>query len=165
MLDDAWDTLKILAGENTRESVSQSDAPEMADRLEWVFVDEARSALVDASVGELKQRFREWVRAEQKAGDGVPDSPRYQYFIQADCKSLASIFNNALNQWTPDHVNLIRAWEGEDDVMKIPATAIGAELYAELADEGAWSALYHSGRYDEYLEDDTDYGDERVPGS
>ncbi|EJT81069.1 hypothetical protein GGTG_01056 [Gaeumannomyces tritici R3-111a-1] len=95
-----WDTLKVLTEDNTCESISWSDAPETAGRLEWVFVEEP--AIVNASAADLKRRFREWALSENPDGI-ILDPPRYQYFVQADWESLLSASNNGLNKWTPDH--------------------------------------------------------------
>ncbi|KAI6272160.1 hypothetical protein MCOR27_008494 [Pyricularia oryzae] len=68
----AWDLLKVLTEDNTHESISFSDAPEIADRLKWIFVEEP--AIVDVSAEALRQRFREWALAENPGV--IPNLPQ-----------------------------------------------------------------------------------------
>ncbi|EJT71884.1 hypothetical protein GGTG_11137 [Gaeumannomyces tritici R3-111a-1] len=155
LLDSSWKTLETLTPEGLRGEAEGSYAPGVAQRLEWVtFFDES---LIDAPAEELERRFRAWVRSRRPRDDGgVPGSsvPLYRYYLHSDADSLDSISAQAQNQATPDWIWLVRAWaENGEDRMRIPVGEIGPALYAKLASDEAWTALYHSGKYDEQLTD------------
>ncbi|KAK1768776.1 hypothetical protein QBC33DRAFT_533642 [Phialemonium atrogriseum] len=93
-----WETFKRLVDEKMREFVAQSDAPEIVDQLEWVFVDQDPE-LEGASLDKLKRRYRAWAREENQNLNydidhmpvGVSRGSRYTYFIQVDEEALRSL--------------------------------------------------------------------------
>ncbi|KAI6814026.1 hypothetical protein KC327_g4385 [Hortaea werneckii] len=80
--------------------MQRSDAPEVADKLEWTFVED-RAALDGASRSQLRERFKQWAaqaiiaeqpRAQAQAQeDSLFGIPRYNYFIQIDEEALQSV--------------------------------------------------------------------------
>jgi hypothetical protein len=80
--------------------MQKSDAPEVADKLEWTFVED-RAALDGASRTQLRERFKQWAaqaifteqpRAQAQAQeDPTFGIPRYDYFIQVDEEALQSV--------------------------------------------------------------------------
>ena len=123
--DEAWERFKRIVLERTQEDMRESDAPEVADKLEWTFVED-RAALDGVSRPQLRERFKQWAaqaivteqpraKAEIKQ-DPAPTFgiPRYNYFIQVDEEALQSVlaapkidpsgegFVNFVNaRWTP----------------------------------------------------------------
>jgi hypothetical protein len=117
-LDRHWQSFKRLIEEETREFIAESDAPELAEELDWVFVE--NPTLEDASLDELKRRFRAWARAEANYDiDSTPDDrgSRYTYFIQVDEDTLRSLleYHDPTNPATyvnlySGFVNIVRGW-------------------------------------------------------
>ncbi|CAH0026954.1 unnamed protein product [Clonostachys rhizophaga] len=116
-LDAARATLQRLVLEDLRECVAESNALEIADRMDWAFV--ADPELEGASLDELKRRFRAWARAAPPCDldaykSGTSRCSRYDLFVQADEEALRSVvpdpgsYNAALLSGA--HVNLVRAW-------------------------------------------------------
>ena len=160
-LDSHWKNLKRLVEQQSRESIAESDAPDIAEKLDWVFVEDPE--LEHASLDELKGRFKAWARAENPNYDinnapGVRGS-RYTYFIQVDEAALRSSPNVTDATRNRGHVNIVRAWQdslppdeattdefGEavdnEDWMKIKARMLDADFYMELDDDEAWYRLY-----------------------
>jgi hypothetical protein len=98
--DQAWDRFKQIICESTRTIMQSSDAPEVANGLEWTFVED-RATLDGASRSQLRERFRQWApqaiiteqprdqaRFNPNATFGVP---RYHYFVQVDEQALESV--------------------------------------------------------------------------
>ncbi|KAH7316833.1 hypothetical protein B0I35DRAFT_264180 [Stachybotrys elegans] len=166
-LDAAWAMLQRLVLENLHESIAESDAPEIADRMDWPFV--AGPELEGASLDELKRRFRAWARADAPRGlgpyePGISRGSRYDFFVQADEEALRSLVpdpgstHSAL--LSSAHVNLVRGWvdprQGEEatdangepvdneDWMKIQLDVISTHYYIELGDDDAWYAYYRA---------------------
>jgi hypothetical protein len=76
-----------------RKDIAQSDALEIADRLEWTWVEDATS-LDGASTSTLRQRFRVWVADEVARQPGACQPaviPRFRYFIKVDQEVLHSL--------------------------------------------------------------------------
>ncbi|KAI6814616.1 hypothetical protein KC340_g16011 [Hortaea werneckii] len=98
--DKAWTRFKQIVFENTQNEMQRSDAPEVADKLEWTFVED-RAALDGASRSQLRERFKQWAaqaiiaeqpRAQAQAQeDSLFGIPRYNYFIQIDEEALQSV--------------------------------------------------------------------------
>jgi hypothetical protein len=57
--EEAWNRFEQIILENTQEEMQESDAPEVADKLEWTFVED-RAALDGASRTQLRKRFNQW---------------------------------------------------------------------------------------------------------
>lgn len=100
--DEAWDRFKDFVDQQSRQFIAESDTPEIADSLEWTFI-ENRDTLDNASKDQLRAHFKKWaadaVYAEnpryeerQNATFGIP---RYSFFIQVDEDSLRSVLNEA----------------------------------------------------------------------
>ncbi len=126
--DPAWARFKQIINERSRQDVADSDVPELANSLEWTFVED--STTLDRASKELtRARFRTWTasgaeEAEQPRAIGhwAPmKSPRYEYFVRADEGALRSFVNEAPQP--PDfdlegvgYVNLVDAsWRPHDD--------------------------------------------------
>jgi hypothetical protein len=98
--DAAWDCFKQIVLERTQEEMQESDTPEVADKLEWTFVED-RAALDGASRSQLRERFKQWaaqaIVTEQPRAkaeiEHVPTFgiPRYNYFVQVDEEALQSV--------------------------------------------------------------------------
>ncbi|KAK3946799.1 hypothetical protein QBC32DRAFT_356491 [Pseudoneurospora amorphoporcata] len=101
--DDAWARFRARVERESRASISRSDAPEIADKLEWTWVEDA-AALDGIPRGALRERFRAWVGAEkermltarraegQEALEFDPAAvPRYAFFVQVDEEALRSV--------------------------------------------------------------------------
>lgn len=147
--DTAWESVKSVTEETARQRVATSDAPDIADKMDWVFVED-RENLDGASREKLKRRFRVWARAEnpgwnvdeEKYGRGS----RYTFFIQVDEAALRSI---ATGDGRP-YVNIVRGWEdaataeGADgeDWMKIQTDALNLGFYVELNNDEASYTVY-----------------------
>lgn len=94
--DAAWARFKRIIEQRSRREIAESDTPEVADSLEWTFVEDA-STLDGASRDQLRARFRAWVpgaaRTEQPRSEDrfVKRNPRYGLFIQVDEDVLRSV--------------------------------------------------------------------------
>jgi hypothetical protein len=119
-------------------SVAESDAPSIAETMDFVFVEDP--ALEDASVEELQRRFQTWARDNYPEGFNIDDDmsmtrgSRYEFFLKVDGEGL----------WN-GYVGLVRAWPcspGSEDWMKVRAGAVGPELYVQLDNPEAWYAYY-----------------------
>jgi hypothetical protein len=159
-LDGYWKEFKRRVEAESRKLIAESDAPGIAEKLDWVFVEDPE--LENASRDELKRRFREWARVKNpncdidniRHGRGA----RYTYFIQVDEDALLSIADTPNNSRNQGHVNIVRAWqdllpldeatdqfgEAEDsaDWMKMKVDMMDAEFYIELDDDEAWYTFY-----------------------
>ncbi|PGH02267.1 hypothetical protein AJ80_08892 [Polytolypa hystricis UAMH7299] len=149
-LDGYWESFKCFVNQKSRQEIAKSDAPEIAEKLDWVFVEDPE--LEGASREELKRRFRAWARTEQPNIDspgGACRGSRYTYFIQVDEGALLS-FNG--------HVNIVRGWQdppppeeamdefGEvidnEDWMMMQASMIAPYFYIELDNDESWYVHY-----------------------
>ena len=100
--DEAWGRFKQIVLERAQEDMQESDAPEVADKLEWTFVED-RAALDGASRSQLRERFKRWaaqaiVTEQPRAKAEIEQDPaptfgipRYNYFIQVDKEALQSV--------------------------------------------------------------------------
>ncbi|KXX75929.1 hypothetical protein MMYC01_207423 [Madurella mycetomatis] len=163
-----WESFRRLVEERTRESIAESDAPQIAEKLDWVFVKDP--ALERATRDELKRRFRAWARAENPSYD-INNTPycrgsRYKYFIQVDEDALRSVLDDPNDPTNPanrvdlqgGHVNIVHAWQdplpleeatdefGEavdnEDWMMIQASMIAPYFYVDLDNDESWYVHY-----------------------
>ncbi|KAF2996790.1 hypothetical protein E8E13_000202 [Curvularia kusanoi] len=92
--DDAlWSKFRDRVENHSRQSIAQSDAPEIAERLEWMWVEDP-SSLDGASTAALRVRFRAWAADEvaRQPGNYQPTViPRFRYFIKIDQDALDSL--------------------------------------------------------------------------
>lgn len=91
--DTTWAKFRDRVEAHSRESITQSDAPETAERLEWTWVEDA-SALDGASTAALRERFCAWTADEvaRQPGNYQPTAiPRFRYFIKIDKEVLDSL--------------------------------------------------------------------------
>ncbi|CAH0058194.1 unnamed protein product [Clonostachys solani] len=146
-LDAAWATLQRLVLESLRECVAESDAPEIADRVDWVFV--ADLELEGASLDELKRRFRACARVDAPCDldtyePGTSRGSRYDFFVQAEPMPLCSA---ALMAWV-DQLPEEKAMDADgepvdnEDWMKIQLGVVSPHYYVELGDDETWYAYY-----------------------
>ncbi|KAI1477400.1 hypothetical protein F4774DRAFT_411868 [Daldinia eschscholtzii] len=117
--DSAWVRFRHIIEENSRRAIAESDAPEIADSLQWTFVED-RATLDSASRESLRARFRAWAtapetisseqpRAEDISSFALAGVPRYHYFIQVDEEALRSVADDPQGH---GHVNFVYAdWE------------------------------------------------------
>ncbi|RFU77949.1 alpha-galactosidase a precursor [Trichoderma arundinaceum] len=156
-----WESFKRLVEYRTRKSIAESDAPDIAEKLDLVWIEDPE--LEGASRDELKRSFRAWVRAEKQNPDfNIHDTPlvgdpRHTFFIQIDEDALLSCLREAGVDLHGGHVNIVRGWEdplpseeatdgfGEavdkEDWMKIQASMIEPEFYLDLYSEDTCLAL------------------------
>jgi hypothetical protein len=136
--DGAWDDLKRRIQQGTRESIVKSDAPGIAEMMDFVFVEDPK--LEGASVEELRRRFQTWARGNNTASFDMDDNTqgsrgsRYEFFLKVDGEGL----------WN-GYVGLVRAWPdspGSEDWMKVRASAVAPALYVQLDDPEVWYAYY-----------------------
>ncbi|KAI1129156.1 hypothetical protein F5Y10DRAFT_239012 [Nemania abortiva] len=160
--DTAWGIVKSATEGKARQRVAQSDAPDIADKMDWVFVDDCES-LEDASREELKRLFKDWARAENpdrnidegKYGRGS----RYAFFIQVDEPALLSITTGSDTYPVGEgsnggpYVKIVQAWvddvaaggsEENEDWMKIRIGTLHLDFYVELDNNEAWYTFYTS---------------------
>jgi hypothetical protein len=158
--DSHWDAFKRRLNKKMCEDIAKSDAPDIADKMDWVVIEDP--SLEGASLDELRRRFREWARAGNEGhsnfdvdnpGEGACRGSRYTYFIQVD-EGIAN-----------GQVNIVRAWpypsppedmeEAEadhqpgkaDDMdeegwMKMRADMVDPYFYVELDNDENWYAYY-----------------------
>ncbi|PLB46181.1 hypothetical protein P170DRAFT_479102 [Aspergillus steynii IBT 23096] len=105
--DEGWARFKQIIQQRALECAATSDAPELADTLEWVFVED-RDTLDGASRHYLRSRFKAWAKDAIESEDPNSESfnagscnPRYSYFVQVDESSLKSVVYEAPQP--PDH--------------------------------------------------------------
>ncbi|KAI3328438.1 hypothetical protein F4824DRAFT_493150 [Ustulina deusta] len=152
--DTAWEIVKSATEKRARQRIAQSDAPDIADKMDWVFVED-RASLEGVSREELKRRFRDWARAEnpdwnideEKCSRGS----RYMFFIQVDEPALLSVATGSdaypAGEGIAGHpyVKIAAAAEGSsdgEDWMKIQIGTLNLDLYVELDNDEVWYTLY-----------------------
>jgi len=150
LADSQWEDFKRRLEERTPRAVAQSDAPDIADRLDWVFVEDL--ALDGASLAELKHHFHTWARAEcpgwDVGGAGSGRGSRYTYFVRFDADGLLN-----------GEVNLVRGCEGEEaaeemgddgdgneDWMRIRESMLAPGFYVEMDNDESWYAHHRPPR-------------------
>jgi hypothetical protein len=87
-----WARFRSHVETYSREEIAASDAPEIADRLEWTWVED--STLDFASPAALREKFRAWAakEVERQPGDYSPEViPRYNFFIVVDDEAMRSL--------------------------------------------------------------------------
>lgn len=103
--------------ESLREGVAESDAPEIANRMDWVFM--AGPELEGVSLDELKRWFQSWARADaahvlDADEPGTSRGSRFDFFVQADEDALRSFEPDSGSTYAAllsgAHVNLVRGW-------------------------------------------------------
>jgi len=130
--DETWAKFRAQVEARSRQKIAQSDAPEIADRLEWTWVEDAAS-LDGVSTDALRERFRAWVADEvaRQPGDYYsPAIPRFRYFIKIDKEVLQTLAqSNPFNplrsntafvkfvdgNWEPDLPLTIASEEAEEE--------------------------------------------------
>ncbi|KAL0931319.1 uncharacterized protein CTRU02_214054 [Colletotrichum truncatum] len=142
-----WAAFKERVLGNLRKSILESDAPEILDNMDMIFVDDP--VLEGVSVGDLQHRFRAWVQEENMVpfetpgGNGnesvyVPRGARHEFFIKVDDVGLHASFASLVRGFPEDTDE-----EGREH-LKVWHHAIGTELYDELGDpNAAWTGRYY----------------------
>ena len=100
--DEGWTRFKQLITQQSFANIAESDAPEIADSLEWMFVED-RATLDGATKDHLRSRFKQWtsdaVKTEQPRVEDYRfatfGNPRYTYFIDVDEGALKSVVYDA----------------------------------------------------------------------
>lgn len=152
-LETAWEAFKSLVDSRTRQRVARSDAPDIAGKMDWAYVED-RKGLDGTSRDELRSLFQKRARAENPAAGEPPPAgcsrgSRHAYFLQVDEPALRSLCGG---RDTGDmHVNIVRGWDGgtgeaDDgaDWMKLPLSKFDLELYVELDNDESWFNRYTS---------------------
>jgi hypothetical protein len=57
--DEGWTRFKQLITQQSFANIAESDAPEIADSLQWMFVED-RATLDGATKDHLRSRFQQW---------------------------------------------------------------------------------------------------------
>lgn len=86
--DGPWNDLKLRIQRDLRASILQSDAPGIAETMDFVLVEDP--ALEGASIDELQRRFQAWVRENASSAE-LEDPwrpPRYNFFLRVDGEGL-----------------------------------------------------------------------------
>ncbi|ETS86334.1 hypothetical protein PFICI_00162 [Pestalotiopsis fici W106-1] len=167
-LEDRWQQFKRLLEENIREDIAASDAPQIADSLDWPIIEDPE--LEGASHEALRRRWREWVRKEKpnvNTEDYAWDrSSRHTYFIQVDDEGLRSVLYDPHDPGDPNnqmrlnsgYVSLVKGWknplspeeatnefgdiEDNEDWMHICADMVAPYFYVEVDDPESWYTFY-----------------------
>ncbi|PMD14972.1 hypothetical protein NA56DRAFT_650547 [Hyaloscypha hepaticicola] len=100
--DEGWARFKQIITQGSLADIAESDAPEIADSLEWTFVEDC-DTLDGASKDHLRSRFKQWapeaLKIEQPRVDdhrfGTFGIPRYTYFVDVDEEALKSVVYDA----------------------------------------------------------------------
>lgn len=119
--DEGWTRFKDFITRQSHADIADSDAPEIADSLEWTFIED-RATLNGASKDQLRSRFKEWasdaLKTEQPRVEdhrfGAFGIPRYTYFIDVDEGSLKSVVYDTpqpseRDLWGMGYVNFVDA--------------------------------------------------------
>lgn len=165
-LDVAWETLKQLILNQSRKDIADSEAPELVDKMDWIFVEDA-GTLEGASREELRRRFQTFARPEMARFSLKEEDlhtcavgSRYQYFLQADEDALLSLLRYPVPVGrVGGHVNIVKGWERVfppelwtaevddacDDVeewMKLMVGLVEPETYVKLDNPENWYLYY-----------------------
>ncbi|OAL43179.1 hypothetical protein IQ07DRAFT_305265 [Pyrenochaeta sp. DS3sAY3a] len=167
--NETWAQFRSRVEASSREDIAQSDAPEIAQSLEWTWVED-QATLEGASTAALRKRFRAWA-ADQVAQQPINYEPssvsRYKYFIKIDKEVLQNLAAFLEDGWSRDEfVKIVDAyWEpdGEPDEerdvlapidgcterdvgwMRIGPHLLNAEFYDALdGDEMAWEDQFYT---------------------
>ncbi|KAI3318139.1 hypothetical protein HD806DRAFT_325466 [Xylariaceae sp. AK1471] len=163
--DTAWEIVKSATEKRARQRIAQSDAPDIADKMDWVFVED-RESLEGVSRNELKRRFRDWARAENPSWNvdeaKYSRGSRFTYFVQVDEPTLLSIATGSdaypLGKGSKrcPYVKIVRGWdnavvaeaaaaESDSDVedwMNLHMDTLNIDFYVELDNDEAWYSFY-----------------------
>ena len=137
--DAAWQTLKLALQENPQLEIDAGDHPELAEKLEWVFMDD-RSQLDGATISALRPRFKQWaaeaIHAENPRATGrglcTFDFLRYRYFVHVD----EAVLQDLIQEGVPPQadrlgwpfVNLVDSeWEATDALLEHSDSDSGEE--------------------------------------
>ncbi|GAW18022.1 hypothetical protein ANO14919_074910 [Xylariales sp. No.14919] len=114
--EQAWTTFRRIIEERMHSSIAESDTPELAERLEWTYIEDPM-ALEGTSPDQVRTRFKAWVadpeaiRTEQPRTERMVHplgNPRYKFFIHVDDGVLESATRGAFYTF----FNLVRGdWE------------------------------------------------------
>ena len=137
VFDGGWDDFKRRIERMRQAIATESDAPGIAEKLDFVFVEDP--TLEGASIQELQRRFQAWARENNPGVDLDNDQimsrgARYEFFLRVDGEGV----------WG-GYVSLVRGWPltpGEEDWMKIRPSSVGPELYFTLGNPETWYAYY-----------------------
>ncbi|KAI0163731.1 hypothetical protein BJ166DRAFT_592522 [Pestalotiopsis sp. NC0098] len=167
-LEERWAEFKRLVNEQIRDQIDGSDAPEVADALDWPIVEDP--ALEGAPLEVLKSRWRQWVLEEKPDVDtedfAMDRSSRYTYFIRVDEDCLRSMLHDYHDPANPNNrmalrggwVGIVKGWkdplppeeatyeDGEvvdnEDWMHMHASMVAPYFYAELDHPESWYCHY-----------------------
>lgn len=161
-LQGSWEKFKNLVENRIQRAVADSDAPEIAEKLDLIWVEDAQ--LEGAPLDELKRRFRAWVSTDMQDPNFVYANrtsvlgSRHSYFFQVDEESLVSCLHEAGVDLHEGHVNMVSGWtdglapeEATDefgyaldaeDWMKIPASEINPSTFMEFDHYEMWYVNY-----------------------
>jgi hypothetical protein len=100
--DEGWTRFKQFINQQSRANIAESDTPELADSLEWTFVED-RATLDRASIDQLRSRFKQWapgalITEQPRVKDhryGTYGNPRYTFFVHVDEDALKSVVYEA----------------------------------------------------------------------
>lgn len=131
--DKAWAQFRTRIESDSRTNMAGSDAPEIADCLEWTWVED-RVSLDGASTAVLRDRFRAWVAnevAQQPASQDFEDVSRLKYFVKIDEEVMESLAGFLDKGWSAEaFVKIVKGdWE--------PLSAIGATTQQDRMEEDA----------------------------
>lgn len=121
-----------------RESIVKSDAPGIADTMDFIFVEDP--SLEGASVEALRSRFQAWVNDENLPDYDIDNTQgsrgsRYEFFLKVDGEGLWNCYVGLAQAWT----------DSPKDWMKVRASAIAPGLYVLLENPEVWYILYAAG--------------------
>lgn len=126
--DAAWGHFKQTIYQQTRQDLRESDTPELAEHVEWTFVED-REALDGVPIPRLRERFNRWaakavVAENPRAQAGTEGRStivggRYNCFVHVDEEALQSVLRGPEreNEYGElAHVNFVDAlWEPYGD--------------------------------------------------
>lgn len=169
-LQSSWEKFKNLVENRIQKEVADSDAPEIAEKLDLIWVEDPQ--LEDAPLEELKRRFKAWVSTDMQdpnfvyANELLRLGSRHSYFFQVDEESLVSCLHETGVDLDKGHINMVCAWrdgfapeeeeeeeetdefgnalnDGDaEDWMKFPASEIGPGTYMEFDFYEMWYVNY-----------------------
>lgn len=113
--NETWAQFRSRVEASSREDIAQSDAPEIAQSLEWTWV-ENQATLDGASTAALRKQFRAWTadQVAQQPGNYEPSEvSRFRYFIKIDKEVLQNLAGFLEKGWSRDaFVKIVDAdWE------------------------------------------------------
>ncbi|KAJ4314490.1 hypothetical protein N0V94_006429 [Neodidymelliopsis sp. IMI 364377] len=113
--DKAWARFRDRVEAESRKEIAQSDVPEIADRLEWTWVED-KANLDGISTAALRERFRTWTANEVTRQQLEKHDPatisRFSYFIKIDeevMQNLTGYLGPKKGWWTTDFIKFVNA--------------------------------------------------------